>query len=138
MVWLILALAAFWIYRKIIAPDGGSPTSPVLGRDKRSPSSTPTQVPGEERDVYRSTSGFLQVGFNFVPIDGAYRIYFTTPINYGGRRDDFFITHRLEDDRGKYICWTGAINSIADAKRVASAWTEATDIYIRTGQQFGR
>jgi hypothetical protein len=68
--------------------------------------------------------------------DGTFRIYILEQPGYRGRDDSSHATHRLSDSGGRFICWDSPIHGLDDAKRVAAAWADATQKYIRDGTRF--
>jgi hypothetical protein len=60
----------------------------------------------------------------------------STTASYGERDDNPHITHRLKTEEGHKICWTGAMPTIAEAKRIAGLWSDLTEKYILTGEPF--
>jgi hypothetical protein len=84
---------------------------------------------------YRTRDGGADYRFGFVErSDGTWRIYILDQPGYGHRSTGTYATHRLSDGGPhQYICWTGTIRSLADAKQVAAVWADRTQGYIRTG-----
>jgi hypothetical protein len=73
--------------------------------------------------------------FDFVQMpDTSWRIYIKDQPGYNGRPDGSHASHRLSDERGRFICWEPAPRSLDEAKGVARAWADATHDYIQTGQ----
>ena len=81
--------------------------------------------------TYRSGDGRAFFRFAFTPLGGDIRIYI---LEFPNPR--MGSCHVLPDSRGPYICWSGAIRSMAAAKAVAAVWAEATLLYQRTGRAF--
>jgi hypothetical protein len=79
--------------------------------------------------TYRSRDGSAFFRFRFMPLTGDIRIHI---LEYPGAGS----CHVLHDHRGAFICWSGAIGSMAAAKAVAAMWAEATLVYQRTGRIF--
>jgi hypothetical protein len=81
--------------------------------------------------TYRSRDGSAFFRFQFSPVNGEIRIHILEfpNIRIGS-------CHILRDHRGPFICWSGAIRSLAAAKAVATIWAESTLIYQRTGRGF--
>lgn len=71
--------------------------------------------------------------FDFVFIGHNWRIYIREHPPYRGRPGDAATIHVLSDSGGRYICWTGEVRSLDEAKGVAAAWAHSTDTYIDTG-----
>jgi hypothetical protein len=85
---------------------------------------------GQSRTLsYRSRDGSARFRFRFTSLGDGIRIHI---LEYPGNGS----CHVLHDSRGAYICWSGAIRSMAAAKAVAAMWAEATLIYQRTGRSF--
>jgi hypothetical protein len=117
MWWLVGLLAAL-----AAASSNNSRKSVVsdAGRSTESPSRTLT---------YRSRDGSSFFRFRFTPLGGDILIHI---LEYPGAGS----CHVLHDQNGAYICWSGAIRSMAAAEAVASMWAEATLVYQRTGRTF--
>ncbi len=90
------------------------------------------------RIKYRTLDGAADFLFSFEEMsDGSWRAYIESQPTYGGRPADAHSTHRLTDPGGrKFVCWTTELWSLADAKKVAALWADATQRYIRTGRGF--
>lgn len=89
--------------------------------------------------IYRTKDGRADYGFSLErQADGEVRAYITSQPSYAGREQDGHSTHRYTDSRDQrhYICFTGSLRSEADAKKVAAAWADRTQEYIRTGKRF--
>ena len=67
-----------------------------------------------------------------------WRIYIISQIDYQGRNCSSHAAHWLHDndDSYPYICWAGNIETLEQAKSVASLWAECTARYIRSRQSF--
>lgn len=86
---------------------------------------------------YRSSDGAADYRFSFEEQpDGTWRAYIESQPSYRGKATDAHSTHRLMDGDRNYICWTAPLHSLDEAKQVAALWADATQKYIRTGQQF--
>lgn len=86
---------------------------------------------------YRTRDGRADYGFSFQrQDDGSYRAYIRSQPDYGARDTSLHATHRLRDDRGYYVCWSGTLRTEAEARRVAALWADKTQEYIRTGRRF--
>lgn len=114
LVGLIAALAA--------ASGNNSRNSVVSGASRTSESPSRTLS-------YRSRDGSAFFRFRFTPLGEDIRVHI---LEYPGNGS----CHVLHDSRGAYICWSGAIRSMAAAKAVAAMWAEATLVYQRTGRTF--
>jgi len=89
------------------------------------------------RSYYRTSDGSTDYGFTFEEqANGMWRAYINQQPSYRNRSTDAHSTHRLSDGNRKYVCWTGPIRSLAEAKRVAALWADKTQQYIRTGRGF--
>ena len=68
----------------------------------------------------------------------ALSIYIISQIDYQGRNCSSHAAHWLHDndDSYPYICWAGNIETLEQAKSVASLWAECTARYIRSRQSF--
>jgi hypothetical protein len=89
----------------------------------------------ESRNTYYTTlDRQMTFCFDFVQTDdGLWRVYIITQPDYDGRLSDSVRSHRLQDQRGQFICWDAPIRTLNAAKGVARAWGDATQTYIRTG-----
>jgi hypothetical protein len=90
------------------------------------------------RRTYRRQDGRFFFDFTFaLRSDGTWRIYLETqpPYSSYGRDDSLRATHRLNDGQ-HYVCWTGPIRSLDEAKSVAKLWAEKTAEYLTTGRRF--
>ena len=117
MWWLLGLIAA------IAAANSNTSRNSVVsgtGRSTGSPSRTLT---------YRSRDGSAFFRFRFTSLGGDIRIHI---LEYPGTGS----CHVLHDHNGAYICWSGAIRSMAAAEAVAAMWAEATLVYQRTGRVF--
>ena len=117
MWWLIGLFAAL-----AAESSNNSRSSVVSGasRSSESPSRTLT---------YRSRDSSSFFRFRFTSPGGDIRIHI---LEFPGTGS----CHVLHDIGGPYICWSGAIHSMAAAKAVAAMWAEATLVYQRTGRTF--
>lgn len=89
------------------------------------------------RAYYRTRDGEADYRFSFrQQSDGTWRAYVLQQPGYRGRSDGAHVTHRLRDANGHYICWTGPLRSLEEAKNVAAAWANRTQEYIATGRRF--
>lgn len=84
---------------------------------------------------YRTRDGRADYRFGFVQRnDGTWRIYILSQPDYGGQNASQYDTHRLSDGSPYYyVCWTGRLRSLEQAKRVAATWADRTQRYIQTG-----
>ena len=84
---------------------------------------------------YRTRDGRADYRFGFAErSDGMWRVYILSQPDYGRQSASAYATHRLSDGSAYYyICWTGALHSLEQAKHVASLWADRTQQYIRTG-----
>jgi hypothetical protein len=74
--------------------------------------------------------------FDFVRVEsaGTWRVYIRAQPPYEGRNESAVSSHRLSDARGRYICWDQPLRTLDEAKGVARAWSDATNVYIDTGR----
>ena len=86
--------------------------------------------------MYRPPGGSGTYQFTFDRIGGAWRIYIDAQPPYRGRGAALELTHRLVDGSRYYVCWTGSLDSLPAAIRVAVMWADRTETYIATGQRF--
>jgi hypothetical protein len=89
--------------------------------------------------VYRTRSGLYCFEFSIEKISpGAWRIFIIKQPDYASRSEDAHITHRLSDYSSgrRYVCWDSPIRTLDDAIKIAVAWAEGTEAYIRYGKQF--
>jgi len=117
MWWLVGLLAAL-----AAASSNNSRNSVVSGASRSSDSSSRTLT-------YRSRDGSSFFRFRFTSLGVDIRIHI---LEYAGTGS----CHVLHDHNGAYICWSGAIRSMAAAKAIAAMWAEATLVYQRTGRTF--
>ena len=47
-----------------------------------------------------------------------------------------YVTHRLTDSDGRYVCWTGRLKTREEARQVAAAWADKTEDYILRDDRF--
>jgi hypothetical protein len=102
-------------------------------------SASPAERPlsQEARTVkYRVRDGSIDYAFEFVRIAGFWRIYIIEQPPYGGWSDGVAETHRHFDGDRPYVCWSISITTYEDAKEIAAAWAEATEVYRKTGTRF--
>jgi hypothetical protein len=72
--------------------------------------------------------------FDFVQLDDTrWRVYVVRHPPYGGRPTGSVQSHRLTDACGTFICWDRPLTTLDEAKGVARAWADATQVYITTG-----
>jgi len=91
----------------------------------------------QRRVFYRTKDGQADYRFSFEQmVDGAWRAYIENQPCYGTRDTGAHPTHRLSDGDRKYVCWTTALRSEQEARRVAALWADSTQEYIRTGVRF--
>lgn len=91
----------------------------------------------KHRLYYRTKDGRADYIFSFEKqYNGTWRVYIVGQPSYQGRSTDDHSTHRISSGGRNYICWTSSINSLDDAKKVAAAWADKTQEYIRTGNRF--
>ena len=90
------------------------------------------------RSSYRTRLGAADYRFEFEELaQESWRIYILSQPPYPLNRNcGSHPTHRLADGDRVYICWSGAIPSLAAAKEIAAAWAESTQEYIRSGERF--
>jgi hypothetical protein len=101
------------------------------------PPTRPARPGAGEPVCYRTRDGQADYTFVFLCVpQGCYRIYILTQPGYGWRATDVHSTHRLMDQHGTYICWSGAIRTEEQARAVAALWADKTQEYIRTGTRF--
>jgi len=91
------------------------------------------------RDTYKTKDGNAYFDFRFVDKQSHYEIDILSSPSYGVRSRNPHKTHRISSNRGGERVCVGddsAIKSIAQAKKIAEAWSEQTWRYIRTGKPF--
>ena len=87
---------------------------------------------------YRTQDGRADYVFSFEEqVDGTWLPFIVSQPSYNGRDTGLHATHRLTRGDRYYVCWTKALESLADAKEVAALWADQTQIYISTGREFG-
>ena len=117
MWWLVGLLAA------LAAAGSNNARNSVVSGTSRTSASTSCRL------TYRSRDGSSFFRFRFTPLGGDIRIHI---LEYPGTGS----CHVLHDQSGPYICWSGAVPSLAAAEAVAAMWAEATLVYQRTGRVF--
>ena len=86
---------------------------------------------------YRTKDGNANYGFSIERLsNGNYRVYIDGQPSYGSRNTGFESTHRLSDGGRHYVCWTGALKTLSEAKHVAARWADNTQQYIKSGRRF--
>ncbi|GHU30478.1 hypothetical protein AGMMS50256_17480 [Betaproteobacteria bacterium] len=91
------------------------------------------------RLIYRTQDGQADYSFSFEPqSNGEIYIYIFKQPSYQGRNEDAHATHRYTDSRDgrKYICREPQPRTESDARKVAAAWADLTQEYIRSGKKF--
>ena len=53
--------------------------------------------------------------------------------SYGSLPSDADTTHRLKDNGRHYVCWTRKLYDEDEVKAIAAKWSDATQVYIKTG-----
>ena len=66
-------------------------------------------------------------------VNGDFRAYIREQPGYGARASDAHTTHRLHDQRGRFVCWSPMPRSAADILKVTRLWADRTARYIATG-----
>ena len=92
---------------------------------------------------YRTKDCRADYGFSFEQLsNGEWRAYIVSMPSYGSLNTDGHITHRYSDGDRKYVCWDTPLYSENDVRKIAAAWADLTQFYIRTGvtinQQIGK
>ena len=86
---------------------------------------------------YRTKDGQNDYLFSFEKqSNGTWKAFILNQPSYGGRATDNHSTHRLQDGSRKYVCWTDPLETLEDARTVASLWADATQEYIKNGTRF--
>lgn len=85
-----------------------------------------------KRTKYRTFDN-VDYTFDFVYVNGGWRVYIVSQPGYGPRSSSSAIVHRLSDARGQYICWDRTVPTLDAAKGVAAQWADCTQHYIKTG-----
>jgi len=124
----LLALTVVVIHKRWKAIQSIRPQVPVSTRNTRN---------SPERVNYRTLDGRADYAFSFEQQpDSTWRAYIEGQPGYGRRASDAHTTHRLSDGPRKYVCWTTPLQTLAEAKKVAAKWADATQQYIRSGKKF--
>ena len=89
----------------------------------------------DTQDTYFTKHG-TEFAFAFEFRDGNYAIRILDQPGYGNRNDDCHVTHRVPDDGGHLVCWTGPMLTLEEAKKRAGLWADYTERYILTGELF--
>lgn len=71
--------------------------------------------------------------FEYLQNAHTWRVYIVAAPPYGSRSTGQAATHRLLDHGRNHICWDTPIPTLDAAKAVTRAWSDGTQIYIRTG-----
>lgn len=74
--------------------------------------------------------------FTLKKLSSGYRCYIDRTPSYRNRSTSLHVTHRLSDERGKYICFTADLPYIAQARTLCKQWSDLTQRYIETGRTF--
>jgi hypothetical protein len=86
---------------------------------------------------YRSSNGRSDYQFRIQrTANGSYRVYVLDHPSYGSRDTNDLITHLLRDGQGSYICFTGRIENMEQARNLAATWADKTEDYILHGTRF--
>lgn len=86
---------------------------------------------------YRTKNGRKSYAFDIRDCGGAgYRVYILEEPDYGSRDSSAHATHRLQDEHGRYVCWTDRLETVAAAREVAALWADMTEDYILHGRTF--
>ena len=95
------------------------------------------QTTGDEAVNYRTRNGRSDYRFRIARTsDRGYRVYILNQPSYGSRGTGDHATHRLSDPHGRYVCWTGRLNTREEARQVAATWADKTEDYILKGLRF--
>ena len=91
-----------------------------------------------ERMYYRTSDDLMTMDFYFMDCGGStgWQIYIINDIDYKGRDTSSHATHRnhFTGDTYKSICWNSRINTLDEAKAIASLWADTTSRYIMLGK----
>jgi proteasome lid subunit RPN8/RPN11 len=83
---------------------------------------------------YRTKDGRADYEFSFERRwNGEWRAYIVSQPSYGGRDTSLEKTHRYSNGRRKYVCWTTALYTQDDIRKVAALWADKTQDYIKYG-----
>ena len=66
-------------------------------------------------------------------VAGQYRCYVVKQPEYRGRDLSHYMPHCWEEQNARYICWTGEIKKIPQAKTLCRMFANATQQFIDTG-----
>ena len=104
------------------------------------PSAAPSGGPGRTGPgiiFYRSSNGRSDYGFRIQRMgNDRYRVYVLDHPSYGSRDTNDLVTHMLHDSHGPYICFTGNIENVEQARNLAATWADKTEDYILHGRHF--
>lgn len=85
---------------------------------------------------YRTTYNPTDYGFEFKRLaDGTWRVYIVSQPSYGTRPAGQHRAHWLSENGRRYVCWTGTLHTLEEAKTVAAEWADRTQRYIATGKR---
>ena len=72
--------------------------------------------------------------FNIRKVAGQYRCYVVKKPSYRGRDLSHYTPHCwVDNSNNRYICWTGKIMSVSQAKSLCRKWGDATQQFIDSG-----
>jgi hypothetical protein len=116
------------------ASSAARPSNSPVGGDAGS-TIAPTRPPARARATYyRTKDGRGDFGFTIQQLGGGeYRVYITS---YPTEAARCRALHRLSDGHGAYICWSAPLRTEDEARRVAAAWADRVQDYLRTGRGF--
>ena len=129
---LVLVVKVIAAWNRFVSQEPGQPP----GQSARPPSSRQQDVARAGVVGYRSRSGQSRYKFDIQWVANGYRIYILEHPSYGSRDTGAHPTHRLRDSRGSFVCWTGHLATIEQARKIAALWAEETEDYILRKRQF--
>lgn len=74
--------------------------------------------------------------FRLKKIRGKYRCYILRTPSYRGRPTGATDIHYYTEGRRRYICFTGDIRYLAQAKTLCRSWSDMSQRYIETGKAY--
>ena|ERR1041385_3329294 len=86
-------------------------------------------------DTYTTRLG-TEFKFRFEVKESNYEIFIVEQPAYGNRDNNLHTTHRLKVGDQFKVCWDGSLQTPAEAKLIAGLWSDMTERYIMTGEQF--
>ncbi len=84
-------------------------------------------------DYYKTQDNRAVYEFDFVERPDGWRCYIRNQPAYS-RPAEQSVAHWLQDVHGRYICFTGRLGTLTEARVLAAAWADRTQVFIQTGR----